>query len=610
MSSAEPHQHSSRRRDRILAAILLLAVFVVYHPALHGDLLLDDDVHVTRPELQSLAGLARIWTDLGATQQYYPVLHTAFWLEHQVWGEDVLGYHLVNVLLHSLAALLVVAMTRRLEVRGGWVAAFVFALHPIAVESVAWISEQKNTLSAVFYLGAARVFLCYTERRDRRSFAVASVLFACALLSKTATATLPAALLVILWWRKGRLEMKRDVLPLVPWFAAAIVAGMVTVSVERALISGINANLSLTAIDRIVIAGRSLWVYLGHVLWPASLSFLYERWETGSASASQFGFPAFALVVAVVLVWLARRRRGPLAAFLYFAGTLAPVLGVVNVEWFVFAFVADHFVYVASLGVVVPLVAVATTQIQQLSGFAQRCAAAATVTLLGVLGALSWRYSGTFRDSITLYSHAVARAPDSIAANYLLGVALAEKPGREDDAIRSFEQALRLNPESPDVHEKLGAVFLQMPGRTRDAVTHLENALRLRPDSKTVPRKLAAAWFDQGKQLAASPRDANDARIAYERAVQLDPGFVEAHFNLGNLLLRSPGGVRAAITHFEIAVRLKPDFAEAHTNLGSALVTQPGRLADAIAHFEAALRANPDFAPARNNLARARQLRE
>src|SRR5687768_11144989 len=190
---------SARRRDIILAAVLLAATFLVYHPALHGERLLDDDVHITQPALQSFAGLARIWTEIGATQQYYPVLHTAFWLEHRWWGEAEFGYHVANVLFHVTAAWLVVAIMRQLRLAGGWLAAFVFALHPVCVESVAWISEQKNTLSTVFYLGAAVAFLRYVERRTVGRYLLATALFLGALLSKTATATLPAALLVILW---------------------------------------------------------------------------------------------------------------------------------------------------------------------------------------------------------------------------------------------------------------------------------------------------------------------------------------------------------------------------------------------------------------------------
>jgi tetratricopeptide (TPR) repeat protein len=438
---------------------------------------------------------------------------------------------------------------------------------------------------------------------------------------------------------------------LVPWLGAALAAGLIPVSVERSLISGIDADLSFTWIERILIAGRVPWFYLGKLIWPANLSFLYERWTVDGADVGQFLLPVGGMALVAVLVWWARRSRGPLAALLYLGGTLLPVLGFLNVEWFVFSFVADHFQYLASLGIIVPVAAALARKIHtpsedeeptviwgwgalapvskengaraphphemfgrsaialKLSLPGRQLALAGAVMIVGLLGALSWRHSHTFRDSVALYTNAVARAPGSISAHYLLGVALAERPGREADAIAAFQTALRLNPGAAEVHEKLAAVLLSMPDRRREAITHLEAARRLKPELSTLRLTLANAWFDEGKALAARPAPAGDATAAYERALQLDPDFAEAHFNLGNLLLRT-GRRNDAIAHFESAVRLKPDFAEAHTNLGSALITQPGRLPEAIEHFEAALRANPDYAPARNNLARARQLRD
>jgi len=189
-------------RDWLFAAALIVAVFVVYQPAWRGGLLWDDNAHVTRPELRSWSGLGQIWSDIRTTLQYYPLLHSAFWFEHRLWGNATLGYHLVNIALHCLAALLVLLVLRRLSVPGALLAA-VFALHPVQVESVAWITEQKNTHSAVFYLGAALLHLRFDRTRELAWYAGAAGLFAAALLSKTLTGTLPGALLVIFWWQRG-----------------------------------------------------------------------------------------------------------------------------------------------------------------------------------------------------------------------------------------------------------------------------------------------------------------------------------------------------------------------------------------------------------------------
>ena len=210
---------STGKKDWLFAAALVAAVLLAYQPAWHGGQIWDDQAHVTRPELQSWHGLTRIWCDVTATQQYYPLLHSAFWLEHKLWGDATLGYHLVNILLHAVAALMTAAILRWLGVPGAYLAAAIFALHPVHVESVAWITELKNTLSAVFYLSAAFVYLRFDRSRKPPLYLLALGLFALGLLSKTVTATLPAALLVVFWWQRGRLSWRYDILPLLPFFA-------------------------------------------------------------------------------------------------------------------------------------------------------------------------------------------------------------------------------------------------------------------------------------------------------------------------------------------------------------------------------------------------------
>jgi protein O-mannosyl-transferase len=248
-----------------------------YLPALKGGLLWDDDAHVTKPVLQSLNGLWHIWFDLSATQQYYPLLHTAFWLEHRLWGDTAFGYHLINVLLHVTAAILVVLVVKRLSLPGAWLAGYVFALHPVCVETVAWISEQKTTLSAVFYLAALLAYLHFHQTRRRTHYLAALALFVLALLSKTVTATLPAALLVILWWREERLTWKHDIAPLLPWFPVGAAAGLVTAWVERHYIHADGASFALTLGERCLLAGRVIWFYLEKVLCPINLMFTYPR---------------------------------------------------------------------------------------------------------------------------------------------------------------------------------------------------------------------------------------------------------------------------------------------------------------------------------------------
>jgi hypothetical protein len=307
-------------------ALIFCATMAAYWPAVDGAMLWDDSGHVTAPDLQSLDGFGRIWLDRQVTQQYYPLLHSAFWIEHRLWGDSVAGYHLTNILLHALSACLVVMIVRALGCPGAPLAGVLFALHPVCVEAVAWISEQKSTLSAVFYLSAALVYLRFDRDRRKPVYFLALVLFVLALLSKTVTATLPVALLVVLWWQKGRLGWKRDVSPLAPWVLVGATAGLFTAWVERTDIGARGADFNLSVVQRCLIAGRALWFYLGKLLWPSNLTFIYPRWNVTSASVWQIFFPAGVLVVFSLFAVLTRRgQRGPLAALLYFSVSLFPV---------------------------------------------------------------------------------------------------------------------------------------------------------------------------------------------------------------------------------------------------------------------------------------------
>jgi Flp pilus assembly protein TadD len=538
-------------------ALWLFAVtLIAYLPAIDGKPVWDDDAHITRPALQSFTGLWRIWFHLGATQQYYPLLHSAFWFEHTLWGDAVLGYHLFNILLHATAAFLVVLIVRRLSLPGAWLAGFVFALHPVCVEAVAWISEQKTTLSAVFYLGSALAYLQYDNTRRRSRYLLALGLFVLALLTKTVTATLPAVLLVTLWWRRGRLEWNRDILPLLGWFPLGAAAGLFTAWVEKEYVGAEGGDYTLNIAQRCLLAGRAICFYAAKLVWPVNLIFTYPRWAIDPAQAWQWSFPVAVVVVAIGLCVLAFRYRGPLAGFLVFAGTLFPVLGFLNVYPFRYSWVADHFQYLASLGIIVPVVCAAAAI--PLKG-TYRTAIATTV--LVILGALTWQQSGMYRSPETLYRETLTRNPNSYMAHQNLGNLLLDTPGRINDAISEFEEALRLEPNIPEVHNSLGSAFMSV-GRLPEATAEFETAVRLKPD------------------------------------------YPDAHNSLGSALAQTPGRTADGIAEFRTALRLRPDFATAHYNLGSALMDVPGRRQDAIAEFEKALQIQPDFRQAQQMLQR------
>ncbi len=572
-----------------LCASIFAATLITYWPALNGGFLWDDMGHVTRPDLRSLAGLGHIWFEVGATQQYYPMLHSAFWLEHRLWGDATLGYHLVNVLLHATAACLFGTALRRLAVPGAGLAALLFALHPVCVESVAWISEQKNTLSAVLYLSALLAYLKFDTRRNRAHYALAISLFVLALLTKTVTATLPAALLLIFWWQRGQLAWRRDAQPLLPWFVLAATAGLVTAWFEQTLIGAQGVTLGLTAVGRCLLAGRALWFYLGKLVWPADLIFIYPRWTINATIAWQWLFPIAAVGV---LAWLWRRRaqRGPLAAALFFAGTLFPGLGFVNVFPFRYSYVADHFQYLACLGFLAATAAWFTNVIARWPALMARTA---ILFVLIVLGALTWRQSSTFRDVFALYRTTLARNPECWMARNNLGIALADA-GQPAEAIPHYEAALRLQPDFPEAENNLGYALATL-GKFAEAVPHYRRALQRQPTFAEAHNNLGVALMSLGQAEAGL--------TAFAAALRDNPHYAGAHYNIGLALARL-GRTTEAITHFARTVQIQPDHSAAEFNWGIGLMLTD-RFAAARPHFERALELDPDSAASHVTYARA-----
>jgi tetratricopeptide (TPR) repeat protein len=579
----------------LLLLLLVAATLAAYYPAWHGGVLWDDDRHITRSDLRSAEGLWRIWFDPGATQQYYPLTHSAFWIEYKLWADDTLGYHLINIVVHALAAFLVAMILRRLAVPGAVLAAVIFALHPVQVESVAWISELKNTLSGVFYLGAALAYLRFDEGRLKRHYALATALFVLALLSKTVTATLPAALLVTFWWQRGKLSWRRDARPLVPWLALGGAAGLLTAWIERTMIGAHGSEYQFTLIERCLIAGRVVWFYISKLFWPANLMFTYPRWQVSQRLWWQYLYP-LALVALLGVLWLLRKRsRAPLAALLFFCGSLFPIMGFFNVYPFRYSFVADHFQYVASIGIIA-LVAAGLMSLLARFHFRLRTAAVSMTLLLGgALAVPTWSQSRQYADAMTLYRSTLSRNPASWMAHNNLGNAL-QSLGRLDDAIAQYNETLRLKPDFAEAYNNLGDA-LQKQGRLAEAATSYQAALRLDPD-------LAGAYYNLGNTLRDLGR-LEDAVSQFRAAVMKEPGLAEAHCNLG-AALDALGRGNEAVAEFKEAVRLKPDYITAYINLGSMLL-RLGQFEEAITQYREVLRLKPDSAEACNLLGNAYQ---
>lgn len=512
----------------MLSAFLFCLVVLAYLPALRCGFIWDDNAYVTENAmLRNLAGLKSIWVDPASTPQYYPLVHTSFWLEYHLWGLQPCGYHVVNALLHALGTILLYKVLLRLDVCGAWLAAAIFAVHPVQVESVAWVTERKNVLSAVFYFASALAYLRFGPADENeaacksqwRWYALSLLLFVAALLSKTVTCTLPIALLLARWWKVGKIT-RADVLPLVPFFAMGAALGFGTVWLEHHHVGAEGSEWILTPLQRILIASRALWFYAAKLIWPVNLTFSYPRWEINPAELWQWIFPMATCGVLIAL-WLLKQRlgRGPLFAVCYFAVTLSPALGFVNIYPMRYSFVADHFQYLAAIGLIT-LFAAAACRIPRWE----------KTSILIVLVVLTFRQSEIYRDYRTIWIDTLAKNPGSWLAWNNLGLDDLQH-GKVADAKQSFEKSLAINPRDAEARYNLGNAYLQ-----------------------------------NGELPAAAAE--------YKLALELKPAFPEAESNLGNTLLQL-GQMRDAIEHWKRAVELAPANLAALNNLAWMLATCP-----------------------------------
>ena len=548
MVTARPSPDS--RRLWLAGATLAILTLLAYLPALSGGFIWDDDNFLTlNPLIKASDGLQRFWFTTQPTD-YWPVTSTLLWFEWRLWGLNPAGYHAVNVALHVAEVLLLWSIFRRLRLPGAFLGALLFALHPVNVESVAWIAQCKNLVAMLFFLLSLGWFLqtglADPERRPVRPGAYALCLgaFLLALLSKGSVAPLPLVLLGLVAWRR-RLTL-RDALWSAPFFALAAALALVNVWFQT---HGASVIRQLTFADRLVGAGGVGWFYLGKALWPARILFIYPQWHL---DAARFLWWLPLLAAAVVTAALARLSRPALFAWGYFWVMLIPVLGFADIAFMEYSPVANHYEHLALIGVAGLAAAGWSLWAARQSGAARGAAA----LVVGVLFSLTWRQNQTYRSLENLYRTTLAGNADSWVAHGNLGSLLASE-GRLPEAVPELEAALRLRPDYPQARVALGSA-LANTGHLAEAGAQFAEAVRLRPD------------------------------------------FAEGHYNLA-LVLQAAGRPQAAMDHLETALRIKPDLATAHNALGI-LLAQSGRRAAAIEHFETALRLDPNFAAARANL--------
>jgi tetratricopeptide (TPR) repeat protein len=561
-----------RALRRFLPTVLIVAVaLLAYAPVLRAGFVWDDDLFLTdNPLIRASDGLYRFWF---TTQppDYFPLTSTMLWFEWRLWhlwGTGATGYHVVNVLLHAASALLLWRVLLRLKFPGSWLAGLLFAVHPVAVESVAWITERKNTLSMVLYLASILAWLRSEEvpslpvfgnppsprlRGTSRPSAIGNYvlslgLFLLALLAKTSVVILPAVLIGCVLWRRGRVG-SRDFLRVFPFAALAAALGLVTFFYHHRVI-GTQVIRTDGLAERAAGAGWAAWFYLYKALLPVNLCVIYPRWTT---SASLLAFVPGLLFLGMLLLF-ARFRRSPSAVSLqngsgpngwgrpflfalgYFLVALLPVLGFLNISLMRYSLVSDHWQYTALIGPV-GLAAGLLAWVMERPGAWRTVAMAVAGALVLACAVLTWRQTHIYRDEETLWRDTLAKNPKASIAYINLGLACANA-GRLDEAIRDYNQAIALKSDDDLAYNNRGAAY--------DKAGHPDQAIR-----------------------------------DYTQAIALNPGDGRAHYNRGIVLAAAKRYVEA-VADYDQAIALKPDYAEAYLNRGN-VRTATNRYAEAIA---------------------------
>ncbi|MDP8990025.1 MAG: tetratricopeptide repeat protein [Acidobacteriota bacterium] len=565
---------------------LLLSSLAVYSQVASFDFINYDDPAYVYQNPHVLAGLTLASVKWALTAvvdgNWIPVTLLSHILDVQLFGMRSGMHHLVNVSFHALSALLLFLSLRRVTGARGLSAfvAFVFALHPLHVGSVAWVAERKDVLSAFFWFLALYAYLRYTERPSLGRYWAVVAPFCLGLMSKPMLVTFPFTLWLLDLWPLRRAQWPMTIVEKLPLIALSAGASVVTYVVQGS--AGFLASIPLaTRIENVFV---SYLGYIGQMFWPTRLAVYYPY-----PPSIPLGEPvaAFAVILAISFGALGTWRTRPYLAvgWFWYLGTLLPVIGLVHVGSQAHA---DRYMYIPMVGLSIVLAWGAADVAAKWPRTKPLLALAAAVSCSACL-ALAWREAAYWKNSETLFQRAIEVTQHNSLAENNLGMYLTAVQ-RNLDAISHFETALEINPNYTDAHTNLGFVLSQTPERIPDAVKHYQAALRLKPDSAEAHNGLGAALVRRGDCAAAIPH--------FEAALHFKPDQTDAIYNLGTCQMTVKNYL-AAVPYFEAAIRAQPGFAEAHFSLAGSLSRIPNRVPDAIKEYQATLQLQPNEGLAR-----------
>jgi Tfp pilus assembly protein PilF len=541
------------------AAVIFLACFWIYSPVYHGEWLWDDDYLLTNNEVvQSPEGLGKLWF-APATADYLPLTMSALWLQWRFFGLDSTGYHIVSILLHALAACLLWGLLKQMRIRAAWLAGLLFAVHPLCVESVAWISELKNTLSLPFFLAAAWCIVRFEQGSGRRFYFAALGFFLVAMLGKSSVVMFPCVMLLHAWWLRGKIDW-RDIFHSVPFFLISLLLGLVTLHFQLSRAIGDEAIPIGGVASRLAIAGLALLFYLTKIFWPATLLPIYPQWKANPPEIYQF-LPWLLIIGALVFLWIRRKTWGrhTLMAFGFYFITLLPVLGFVSMSYMRVGWVADHFVYIPMIGMVAWVAAGIGEAFARASETGKQMLLSAGIFVAGGLTFMSHNYSAVWKNEDKLWSYTLRHNRDCWQAHNRLGARELNR-GKIDIALTHFREAVGLRPDLAETRNNLGSGMLATQD-TKAAIAQFREAMRLSPSIVAIQANLARAlWLDGQFQESSE---------IYADLVKRFPENPTYLCNLGVGLFRE-GKIQKAVDCFEKALLIAPNLQDAKTNLETA----------------------------------------
>ncbi len=601
-------QSSINTNERLFVLIFILTVIIVYSPALTSGFIWDDDNYVTNNKtLRSYSGLKDIWFKPGAIPQYYPLVHTTFWLEYQLWELRPFGYHIINLVFHIINALLLWRILVYLKIPWGWIAAVIFVIHPVHVESVAWVTERKNVLSGLFYLCSLLAYLKFYDRyQDNKyplkekvvSYFSSFILFICALLSKTVTCSLPVTLIIILWWKK-RVDGVKSLMLLCPYFIIGFILGTKTVFLEKYDVGAFGREWDYSFLERCLIAGRALWFYLAKILWPDPLIFIYERWEIRGQNIVQYFFPVSFIIVLITFFVMRHKKycRSICVSLVLFLATLFPALGFFNVYPMRYSFVADHFQYLGSVPIIVMFAFLLfkhlTLNDSQLGMSPWLCGSKKYflfTIIFAVLGTLTWFHCYAFKNSESLWIDTLAKNPKAWIAHNNLGLINVNR-GLVDLAIFHYKEAIRLKPNHARAYNNLAMAYSRKNEKDR-AILAFESAIEIATNDVRILNNYANFLTKIG--------ELEIAYNLYHQCLEINPYSVFTNTNLG-IFYSKKNDFKNAVIRFNIVLKYNPLNAKAHYNLGLAYLGMNDK-EKAFDHFYEAVNSNPSFSMAHYKL--------